>query len=732
MINVNTEDTLSLDEKFCYFMLNRIITADFEKYLHMVFPSIRKTHFGYILKERYCIDVYTSRIPPLQWSYTSGRNLPHTDSPNHGVGLISLYAHTEGISLKEAMNKISIWLKLPMQFEQLMCTPFLPIDRAEKVIESFPEVDKLSIHPVMKKLGIEQNPYQTTYHSSDGRQCCIVITYTLNNQLLSLPISAWIDEYGDSIFEYVAPLPPYPVFNLLKLKENPKADVLLAPDELRVFILANKCCAVLGDTIVTTWLCGYKSIISDVDWTQILYRNIKIFVDFSANGYRKARKLYKVLTKLGAKSISFVTNKPLNALSAGYSHSEYLQAVAVALHVSYYEKQIFTFNDFAHEANAIFKTDFDYDLDYDAPTLRQFLKMPTPDAEWVLPGLIRVKDRVLIYAEKGVGKTWFTSILYFCMAAGRDFPGIHNKGGRPRNILVIDGENSKRELEDRTRQIMQALALPESVLDNIRIESAALLGRVIDLSREAVREALADKIAWADVVVLDNLNALWSMSLQAGPESSTELNDVVNEWSLQNKVIFVVNHASRGGKSFGSSTKEFGMETVIHLTALAVHEGYTRIKADIQARSGTKPPSYIVTLGSDGEVFKINVEETGTKQKALNASMNSIEKSGGQKSIPPSDSPQAIELLALDDGQDVNVPIVDNNVQDSQVCTEETPLSPEEILVLKFTQQGFSLRKIESTTKEMEESGDDEIKCISKSRAGEIVKSLKARGHLSD
>ena len=70
----------------------------------------------------------------------------------------------------------------------------------------------------------------------------------------------------------------------------------------------------------------------------------------------------------------------------------------------------------------------------------------------------------------------------------------------------------------------------------------------------------------AEVVVLDNLHALFPSSLQAGPESCGLLNQMVDSLHLAGKTVILVHHSSRGGASFGSSVKELGLELKLKIT----------------------------------------------------------------------------------------------------------------------------------------------------------------------
>lgn len=77
-----------------------------------------------------------------------------------------------------------------------------------------------------------------------------------------------------------------------------------------------------------------------------------------------------------------------------------------------------------------------------APDLWEFISTPDPDYDWLVPGLLERRDRVLVTGGEGFGKSTTLRQMAVTMAAGID-PFSHGKHIDPLRVLVIDCENSE-------------------------------------------------------------------------------------------------------------------------------------------------------------------------------------------------------------------------------------------------------------------------------------------------
>ena len=86
-----------------------------------------------------------------------------------------------------------------------------------------------------------------------------------------------------------------------------------------------------------------------------------------------------------------------------------------------------------------------------APTLADILAVPDAEIEWVIPGLLARRDRLVLTGAEGLGKTTFFRQVLICAAAG--IHPIEFKPMKPLTALVVDTENSEDQWRWETRSM---------------------------------------------------------------------------------------------------------------------------------------------------------------------------------------------------------------------------------------------------------------------------------------
>jgi hypothetical protein len=207
---------------------------------------------------------------------------------------------------------------------------------------------------------------------------------------------------------------------------------------------------------------------------------------------------------------------------------------------------------------------------YTAPTaalsLDEWLarKLPAPDL--ILGGWLTTTSRILLVAPTGLGKTMFAVALGIRAAAGAGF--LHWAGHRPARVLFVDGEMSRRllkvRLADETRR---SGATPATffALSHEDIEDFAPLSTK---EGQAIIDQEIERIGSADLVIFDNV-----MSLVGGDMKDEETWRNTMPWirSLTRRHIaqIWVHHTGHDeGHSYGTKTREWQMDTVIHCETL--------------------------------------------------------------------------------------------------------------------------------------------------------------------
>ena len=85
----------------------------------------------------------------------------------------------------------------------------------------------------------------------------------------------------------------------------------------------------------------------------------------------------------------------------------------------------------------------------EALTLREILDIPETPDDWIIPGLLQKRERMIITGWEGLGKTTWIRQMSICMAAGLN--PITLDEIKPVRVLVIDVENTNTQWRNETR-----------------------------------------------------------------------------------------------------------------------------------------------------------------------------------------------------------------------------------------------------------------------------------------
>lgn len=83
-------------------------------------------------------------------------------------------------------------------------------------------------------------------------------------------------------------------------------------------------------------------------------------------------------------------------------------------------------------------------------------RRPFPKRGWLVQGLLKDHDVAMVYSPTGVGKTWFTLSLAVMIAGGGSMADRFCCD-RPRKVLLLDGEMSMDDLQERIRALAPGL-----------------------------------------------------------------------------------------------------------------------------------------------------------------------------------------------------------------------------------------------------------------------------------
>lgn len=193
----------------------------------------------------------------------------------------------------------------------------------------------------------------------------------------------------------------------------------------------------------------------------------------------------------------------------------------------------------------------------------ELLQREFPARELILSPWLPTKGLTMIYAERGIGKTWVSLNVAYAVVGGGSF--LRWQAPERRKVVYIDGEMPGSMLKERFAAIVAASDLdpPE---DAFRLVAADLQPDGLpDLSDPEAQRFYDKSIAGADLVVIDNLSTI-CRSLRENEADSWQ---PVQTWCLRQRAagrsVLLIHHAGKSGGQRGTSRKEDILDSVISL-----------------------------------------------------------------------------------------------------------------------------------------------------------------------
>lgn len=196
---------------------------------------------------------------------------------------------------------------------------------------------------------------------------------------------------------------------------------------------------------------------------------------------------------------------------------------------------------------------------------RQLVSMEIPPKQGVLGEFFCEGDLGIIYAPRGLGKTWLTSVMANAIATGCSC-GEWSAGKRARKVLVVDGEMALAQTQERA----VSLRMDSENLFWLHHERLfQMTEKCVNIADASHQEALTRLIveSGVEVVFLDNLSTL---ALGVAENQSDDW-EKVGPWLLRlrrhNVSVVVIAHAGKNGNLRGTSRREDALNWILKLEA---------------------------------------------------------------------------------------------------------------------------------------------------------------------
>ena len=236
--------------------------------------------------------------------------------------------------------------------------------------------------------------------------------------------------------------------------------------------------------------------------------------------------------------------------------------------------------------------------------MSEFLSMKIPDRGYLLSPILPVQGIGILYAPRGVGKTFAALSVAVAVASGG---AVFNwRAPIPRKTLYVDGEMPATSMQSRLSSLVGGMAIPPQALKNLSLITPDLQPCAMpDLSTASGQSMIEPLLKGMDMVVLDNIATL----CRTGKENESQSWQAMQAWLLDLRrrgiTVLLIHHAGKSGDQRGTSAKEDIMDTVISLRRpreYAMAEG-ARFEVHLTKARGI--------LGDDAKPFEANLIAEG-------------------------------------------------------------------------------------------------------------------------
>ncbi len=232
--------------------------------------------------------------------------------------------------------------------------------------------------------------------------------------------------------------------------------------------------------------------------------------------------------------------------------------------------------------------------------LADFLEKDIQPREMILSPIIPTQGLTMLYAKRGVGKTFVALGIGLTVAAGGTM--LKWSAPNPRKILYVDGEMPASIMQERLAKIAVGMniELPDDSFFRLITPDLQPEG-IPDLATLEGQAIINSELEGTELLILDNLSTL----VRSTQENESDAWLPIQEWVLQLRrrgiSVLIVHHAGKSGMQRGTSRREDVLDTVILLTH---PPGYS---AKDGAKFNIKYEKNRGFFGIDAEPFSVEV-----------------------------------------------------------------------------------------------------------------------------
>ena len=198
-----------------------------------------------------------------------------------------------------------------------------------------------------------------------------------------------------------------------------------------------------------------------------------------------------------------------------------------------------------------------------AITANALLAAEIPERRLLMAPWLPEKGLTMIYAPRGLGKTFLAMSTAYAIASGGSVLGWTASTRTP--VLYVDGEMPLQSLQHRLRSIIAGSDTRLTHDEDLRILSAdSSPDGLPDLSTPGGQKVILDNLGPAQVVVFDNVSTLTG-ARENEADDWLSMQRFLLTLRRRGIAVILVHHAGRNGHARGTSRREDILDTVISL-----------------------------------------------------------------------------------------------------------------------------------------------------------------------
>ncbi|MDH3738445.1 MAG: AAA family ATPase, partial [Alphaproteobacteria bacterium] len=323
----------------------------------------------------------------------------------------------------------------------------------------------------------------------------------------------WEHRDGHRSWRWKHILAPKPLYGLDRLAQNTGAAVNLCEGEK----CADAAERLLPGDVGMCW-CGGANGIAATDWAPMAGRRVTVWPDRDTAGLKAAREAAEACQKAGAAEVRIVQMPP--DFPEKWDLADTLPPDAPLDMLDKMRSTAQPYRDVADTTEPARRH-------LRALNIDAFLRLEIPPREMVLAPIIPSQGLVMLYAQRGVGKTYLGLNIAYAVATGGEF--LRWSAPEPRRVLYIDGEMPSADIQRRIAEVVEGADKEPPSPDYFRLITPDMQEEGIpDLSTDEGQAAIEDHLEGVSLVVVDNLSTL----CRYGRENEAESWEPMQQWLL--------------------------------------------------------------------------------------------------------------------------------------------------------------------------------------------------------